>query len=144
MSVMLEEDESFSMEGYSEADGYQRIVLQGYLVDRRGDGVYIAPLIPQLFYGYNGAQLQTWRQFIPAGSHVILSRIGGEPSVPREELYWKKISENHPAERIEPMTPVPMAITDNPWVLLGIGAGSVTLFYIVLRSLRPKKRGRSR
>lgn len=91
MSIVLDEDESFSMSGYSESDGYQRIVLRGYLTERRSDGLYAAPLIPQLFYGYDGNQLSTWRQYIPAGSHTILSRSGGSPSVPHDELYWRKV-----------------------------------------------------
>jgi len=92
MSLMLEEDESFSLTAYVEGLGEQRVALQGYLVDRRADGTYIAPLIPQLFYGADGTQLQTWRQNLTStGSQVILSRSGGLPKVPREELYWRKI-----------------------------------------------------
>jgi len=91
--LMLDEDESFSLSGYVEAPGEVRFALQGYLVSHRSDGTYVASLIPQLFYGWNGTQLQTWRQDITAtGEQVILSRVGGEPSVPREELYWRKVS----------------------------------------------------
>lgn len=92
MVLWLDEDESFSLQGYFEAPGYIRTPLSGYLVQHRSDGVYAAPLLPQLFYGASGAQLQTWRQHIPtAGSQVFLSRSGGEPSLPREELAWRKI-----------------------------------------------------
>ena len=90
--LMLDEDESFSLSAYIEAPGEVRVVPSGYLVSHRSDGTYIAPLIPQLFYGWNGAQLQTWRQDITAaGEQVILSRVGGQPKVPREELYWRKV-----------------------------------------------------
>lgn len=91
-TLMLDEDESFSLTANVTAPGPQSIVLRGYLVSRRSDGTYIAPLIPQLFYGAQGQQLTTWRQDIPvAGSQVILSRSGGQPSVPREELFWRKV-----------------------------------------------------
>jgi hypothetical protein len=90
--LWLNEKESFSITGYVEAPGYIRTPLQGYIVEQRGDGVYAAPLLPQLFYGADGNQLQTWRQYIPnTGSQVILSRSGGQPSLPREELAWRKI-----------------------------------------------------
>jgi hypothetical protein len=92
--LMLDEDESFSLSGYVETPGEVRMALQGYLVSRRSDGTYIAPLIPQLFYGWNGSQLQTWRQNITVvGEQVILSRSGGLPKVPREELAWRKVAE---------------------------------------------------
>ena len=92
--LMLDEDESFSLSAYLEAPGQVRVVPSGYLVSHRSDGTYIAPLIPQLFYGWDGTQLQTWRQNITAtGEQVILSRFGGQPSVPREELYWRKVKE---------------------------------------------------
>ena len=91
--LMLEENEAFSLSAYIEAPGEVRVVPSGYLVSHRSDGTYIAPLIPQLFYGWNGTQLQTWRQDITAtGEQVILSRSGGQPKVPREELYWRKVS----------------------------------------------------
>jgi len=92
MSLVLDKDEAFSMSAYVEAPGYQRVLLSGYLLERRADGAYVAPLIPQLFYGVSGAQLQTWRQYLPTtGNQVILSRSGGQPSVPREDLYWRKV-----------------------------------------------------
>lgn len=91
-TLMLDEDESFSLTANVTTPGYQSAVLRGYIVQHRGDGTYIAPLIPQLFYGADGNQLTTWRQYFPAGSQVILSRSGGQPSVPREELFWRKVS----------------------------------------------------
>lgn len=149
MSLMLDEDEAFSLEGYSESDGYQRVALHGYLVERRSDGTYIAPLIPQLFRGYDGTQLQTWRQFIPAGSNVILSRSGGHPSVPRDELYWRKVEASEqepPASSLapQPSSVAPMALTDNPWIIVGITAGSILAIYLAAQAFRPKRRARHR
>jgi len=72
--------------------GPQSIVLRGYVTERRPDGLYATPLLPQLFFGADGAQLSTWRQYIPGtGSQTILSRSGGQPSIPKEELYWRRI-----------------------------------------------------
>lgn len=99
MSLILDKDEAFSMSAYAEAPGYQRVAVQGYLLERRADGAYVAPLIPQLFFGVDGSQLQTWRQYLSAtGNQVILSRSGGQPSVPREELFWRKV-ESKPASQ---------------------------------------------
>ena len=96
MTLYLEEDEFFSMNAYVQSLGDQTIALSGYLVEHRSDGTYVAPLIPDLFYGVNGNQLShSWRQtFTATGDQTILSRSGGEPSVPRSELYWRKISSN--------------------------------------------------
>lgn len=119
---MLDEDESFSMSAYAEAPGYQRIAVSGYLVENRADGAYVAPLIPQLFYGSDGNQLQTWRQYLPTtGNQVILSRSGGQPSVPREDLFWRKIESK--TERTQtPSQPIVKADVPNyivPLVLIG-------------------------
>ena len=72
--------------------GSQRIVLRGYVTERRSDGLYAAPLLPQLFYGADGAQLTSWGQYLSGtGSQTILSRSGGQPSIPKEELYWRRV-----------------------------------------------------
>jgi len=94
-SLMLDEDESFSMSANISSPGYQSVVLRGYLVKRIGNGTYVAPLIPQLFYGADGLPLTTWRQNLStAGSQVILSRgAGGYPQVQDECLFWRKISD---------------------------------------------------
>jgi len=90
--LTLNEDESFSLTANVISPGPQSMVLRGYLVSERADGTYIAPLIPQLFFGADGNPLTTWRQNLTqTGSQVILSRSGGEPSVPRDELYWRKV-----------------------------------------------------
>lgn len=92
MSLMLDKDESFSMQANVTTPGYQRVVLSGYITERRPDGLYVAPLLPQLFFGADGTQLTTWRQYISGtGSQTILSRSAGSPMVPREELFWRKI-----------------------------------------------------
>jgi len=92
MSLVLDKDESFSMQANVTSPGSQRIVLRGYITERRPDGLYAAPLIPQLFYGADGNQLTTWRQTLSGtGSQTILSRSGGLPTVPREELFWRRI-----------------------------------------------------
>ena len=94
MSLMLDWDESFSMQANVTSPGPQRVVLRGYITERRPDGLYAAPLLPQLFYGADGAQLTSWRQYLPtAGSQVILSRSGGQPSIPKEELFWRRIGD---------------------------------------------------
>jgi hypothetical protein len=138
MTLMLEEDEYFSMNAYVQTPGDQTIALSGYLVEHRADGTYIAPLIPELFYGVNGSQLQhSWRQnFTATGDQTILSRVGGQPSVPRSELYWRKISENHvskgevqaqvPALTIQTVTlAVPWWI---PLAVLGIIVGGYAVY----------------
>jgi len=89
---MIGENEHFSLTANIVTPGYQSTMLKGFLVSERADGTYVAPLIPQLFFGADGTPLSTWRQTLTqTGSQVILSRSGGEPSVPREELYWRKV-----------------------------------------------------
>jgi len=92
MSLMLDWDESFSMQANVTSSGPQRIALRGYVTELRPDGLYAAPLLPQLFYGADGSQLTSWRQYISGtGSQTILSRSGGQPSIPKEELYWRRV-----------------------------------------------------
>ena len=92
MSLMLDWDESFSMQANVTSPGPQSVVLRGYITEQRPDGLYAAPLLPQLFYGANGSQLTTWRQNLTGtGSQTILSRSGGQPSIPKEELYWRRV-----------------------------------------------------
>lgn len=128
--LMLDEDQSFTLTGYVESPGYQSIVLKGYLVSRRPDGIYIAPLIPQLFYGASGEQLRTWRQWLPsAGEQVLLSRVAGMPEVPREELWWRKVAE--PAVREEPAARevIPTQVVD--WYPI-VGASAVLVALLML------------
>jgi hypothetical protein len=134
MVLYLDENESFSISGYVESPGYQRIGVSGYLVQHRGDGTYVAPLIPQLFYGNNGSQLQTWRQeFTTTGDQVILSRSGGYPKVPREELYWRKVS-NGTVKKEEVTVALTPAIPS--WAIpVGI-IGAVAVAYILYRAVK--------
>ena len=129
--LMLDEDQSFTLSGYVESPGYQSIVLRGYLVSRRSDGTYVAPLIPQLFYGASGEQLQTWRQWLPsAGDQVLLSRVGGMPEVPREELWWRKVSEPEVKEEKEIVSVPTLEITSALALAiftLGFGIGVILL-----------------
>ena len=90
--LVLDEDESFSMQANVTTPGPQTVVLRGYITQRRSDGLYAAPLLPQLFYGQDGTQLSTWRQNLTGtGEQTILSRSGGLPTIPREELYWRRV-----------------------------------------------------
>ena len=90
--LMLDWDEYFSMQANVTSSGPQRIALSGYITERRPDGLYAAPLLPQLFYGADGTQLTTWRQNLTGtGEQTILSRSGGLPSIPKEELYWRRV-----------------------------------------------------
>lgn len=124
--LMLDEDQSFSLTANITALGYQTIVPRGYLVSRRNDGTYVAPLIPELFYGADGTQLTTWSQnFTATGNQVVLSRNGGMPSVPRGELYWRKISEpRHETRREQPVATTP-TITIIPTIPSWVGPALV-------------------
>ena len=135
MVLMLDEEESFSMSAYVTSPGPQRTVLTGYLVSRRPDGVYVASIIPQLFYGADGSQLQTWRQDITTtGNQVIISRgAGGYPNVPKQELYWRKIQDTKPAESPTQVSQ-PLATETPSWILpliaiVGIGAAGLYLLF---------------
>ena len=108
------------------------MVLKGFLVSRRVDGTYIAPLIPQLFYGADGKQLTTWRQYLPtAGSQVILSRAaGGYPKVPRQELYWRKVSDFE--EEAVPTPTVAKPTLQLPSWVLPVGILAVGAIVLIL------------
>ncbi len=98
------------MQAYVTTPGQQNIVLQGVVTERRPDGLYAAPLLPQLFYGADGTQLTTWRQNLSGtGNQTILSRSGGQPSIPKEELYWKKVS-----GPVQPAAAQPVTLVQ-PW-----------------------------
>jgi len=134
---MLEQDQSFSMQANVTSPGWQTLALQGYLVERRADGVYIAPLIPQLFYGVDGSQLSTWRQYFSStGPQTILSRAaGGYPKVPKQELWWRKVSDLEVGEKkAAPALEVPWYQewmdwwnAQQWWEKLGLIAGAVIL-----------------
>ena len=132
---MLDEEESFSLSAYVTTPGYQRTVIRGNLVSRRPDGVYVASLIPQLFYGASGTQLQTWRQNITTtGNQVIISRgAGGLPNVPKQQLYWRKISDTK-TSITSPSVSKPLTATIPSWLIPTIaiiGIGAVGLYLLV-------------
>lgn len=89
----IDEDSSVSISAYVTSPGYQTVVPSGYIYKYRNGEKWVAPFIPDLFYGASGSQLQsTWRQFLPnVGDQVILSRVGGNPHVPDQDLYWRKV-----------------------------------------------------
>lgn len=131
MSLILDENEQFSLTANVVSTGYQQVVLKGLLVKRTANGTYVAPLIPQLFYGADGTQLgASWRQYLPtAGEQVILSRTaGGYPKVPKEDIYWRKVREAEPAEPVVAEAPVKVGLEVPSWVLpLAIGVGAVAV-----------------
>lgn len=119
--LTIPQEGSFSLTANITTPGYQSTVLRGYLVERRDGEVWIAPLIPRLFYGVTGAQLgATWRQWIPAaGEQVILSRVAGKPEVPREELFWRRATHVPPVEEAVELEVAPEEI---PWTWVAAGA----------------------
>ncbi len=127
MSLMLDRDESFSLSANVTSPGYQRVALRGYIKETRPDGVYVTSLIPQLFYGADGTQLSTWRQYISGtGSQTILSRSAGSPMVPREELFWRKISDLREPVRVEA---APLGVTSLLLIsILGFIGGTVLIY----------------
>jgi len=129
MTLLLDEDESFSMSAYVDSPGEQRIALSGYLVQHRGDGTYVASLLPQLFYGVTGAQLgATWRQdFTATGDQVILSRSGGLPMLPGEELNWRKVESTEQPKTVEAK---PLAEAPNYWPTIAAILGVSVAVYV--------------
>ena len=122
------------MSAYVDSLGEQRIALSGYLVQHRGDGTYVAPLLPQLFYGVTGAQLQTWRQdFTATGDQVILSRSGGLPMLPREELNWRKVESTEQPKAVEAK---PLAEAPNYWPTIAAILGISVAVYVGYRILK--------
>lgn len=140
MSVVLDEDESFNLTAYVTSPGFQTVALHGYITQQRGDGLYAAPLIPDLFYGASGSALSgTWRQFLPsAGSATILSRSGGQPSVPREDLYWRKVSSNEQPLAVASQ-PVQASLAYPSWIIPGIAVGLSVLGIYALYKLSKKR-----
>ena len=136
MVLMLDEDDSFSMSANVTSAGPQRTILKGYLVSRRSDGVYVAPLIPQLFYGASGSQLQTWRQDLTQpGSQVIISRgAGGYPKVPKQDLYWRKVSDTKETA-VAPTPTVAVPTLEVPsWALpAGLLVVGGVIVYLIMR-----------
>lgn len=132
---MLDEHEDFSMTAHVEVDGEQRVIVSGYLIKQKADGVYRAQLIPQLFYGENGQQLSSWRQYLTAGDHVILSRSGGNPHVPDSELNWVKVAGRQPQPQQSRPVAMPVQSYAFPLVPLLVLVGAPIAFYLLYKLL---------
>lgn len=104
--LVLDENEDFSMNVNVDVAGDQRIAVTGYLQRTKPDGLYVTPLIPELFFGADGQQLQTWLQNLHVGEQVVLSRSGGNPRVPDNELLWTKSVSNQPPVPIPIKAPI--------------------------------------
>lgn len=98
--LILDEKEDFTMDATVEADGYQRIMVTGYLERHKADGVYRTPIVPQMFFGADGQQLTTWRQYLKKGNYVVLSRDSGNPVVLEKDLSWRKVSNSAPTPKV--------------------------------------------
>lgn len=93
MSV-VDENEGFTLTANVLTPGYVSIIPKGYVVSRRSDGVYQAGFLPDMFLGYDGKQLDTWRQYVPAiGNQVVLTKPAGHLLVPKQDLFWTKVSD---------------------------------------------------
>lgn len=127
--VLIPEEGNFSLTAYVESPGYIRVAPTGYIISKHRDGTWIAPLLPQMFYGATGTQLTTWRQYIPsAGSQVILSKPAGKLLVPKEELYWRKIREPEKVEvGVEPARVTGLGPAITILALLGLGGALIYL-----------------
>jgi hypothetical protein len=134
--LILNENEDFSLSAHIDTAGHQRIEVTGYLERRRPDGIYRTPLIPDLFFGADGTQLDTWDQDLTVGDHIVLSRSGGNPRVPDDELNWRKVSEAPQRPSPQPVVvqaPVRTMAIDMNTLILGV-VGSIiaagVLYYI--------------
>lgn len=89
--LVLDWNEDFKLDAHVDSAGQQRFAVTGYIEKQRADGLYRAPLIPELFFGVNGEQLDTWSQNLTVGDHTVLRRDSGNPYVPDSELNWTKV-----------------------------------------------------
>lgn len=129
--VVLDWDEDFKLDAHVDVAGQQRFAVTGYIQKQKADGLYRAPLIPELFFGVDGSQLSTWSQYLDAGDHTILRRDGGNPYVPDDELYWQKVSparQQTPAPTRVATAPLALDMTTTIILLLGIPIGLYVLF----------------
>lgn len=136
--IVLDWNEDFKLDAHIDATGQQRVVLTGYIQKRKADGLYQAPLVPELFFGANGQQLETWSQYLTAGDHTILRRDSGNPSVPDSELFWSKVSGQAPQRtpRTAPASPTRVttsALDANTIILVVVGLGAVGLLYYLIK-----------
>lgn len=131
--VVLDWNEDFKLDAHVDSTGQQRFGLIGYIQKRRADGVYQAPIIPELFYGVDGTQLSTWSQNLTAGDHTILRRDSGNPFVPDSELAWRKISDERRTAPATPTRVVTSALDTNTIMLVVVGLGAVGLLYYLIK-----------
>lgn len=137
--LVLDWDEDFKLDAHVDADGQQRFIVTGYIQKRRADGLYQAPLIPELFFGANGQQLDSWSQYLTAGDHTILRRDSGNPFVPDHELFWSKVSGQEPqrAPRFQPAPAtrvVTQALDLNTVIIYAVvGLSAVGLLYYLIK-----------
>ena len=126
MSLVLDEDTPVSIQVYSTAPGYSSMVVSGMMTKEEGGVTYATPLLPSMFYGADGTQLEgSWRQYIPAaGSQTILSRSGGLPALPPDEdLFWRKVSG---PKQVEPQPGVSeVAVSPLPALAVVVVAGAI-------------------
>lgn len=134
--LVLDWNEDFKLDAHVDATGDQRFAVTGYIQKRRADGVYQAPLIPELFFGADGQPLETWSQHLTAGDHTILRRDSGNPSVPDSDLAWSKVS-GQESPLSAPSTPtrvVASALDVNTTIMLVVvGLGAVGLLYYLIK-----------
>lgn len=132
--LVLDWNEDFKLDAHVDATGDQRFAVTGYIQKRRADGVYQAPLIPELFFGVNGQPLETWSQYLTTGDHTILRRDSGNPSVPDNELAWRKISDERRTPLATPTRVVASALDMNTTIMLVVvGLGAVGLLYYLIK-----------
>lgn len=133
--IELDENEDFKIDAHVDSDGYQRFEVMGYLVRHRNGATYRTPIIPEMFYGENGEQLDTWRQYLTAGDHTILRRDSGNPHVPDHDLNWQLVSQAPQRSQVQPMQPtaVSSAIDTNTILLIIAGLAGVGLLYYLIK-----------
>lgn len=135
--VVLDWNQDYKLDARVDSTGQQRFTLTGYIQKRRADGVYQAPLIPELFYGADGTQLSTWSQYLTAGDHTILRRDSGNPVVADSELAWRKVG-GAPSVQATPTRVT--ATLEIPWfpivVLVGLPLGFYLLYKVLGKASR--------
>jgi hypothetical protein len=123
------------MSGYVQTPGYQRVILRGYMLKEKHDGLYATQLHPSMFYGASGEPLQTWRQQIDQTGHqTLLYRTPGNPSIVFNDYNWRKIADKPNQQAQEPRYYPSREIIREPtlhpvivFLLLLAGAGIIFL-----------------
>lgn len=129
--LVLDWNEDFKLDAHVDSAGQQRFAVTGYIQKQRADGLYRAPLIPELFFGVNGEQLDTWSQYLTAGDHTILRRDSGNPFVPDSDLNWMKVSQaNRQAPTLAPVATTRVATMDLTLPLFILVGTPVVLYAI--------------